>query len=286
KDLDYFQKVPIRARKLPSRQEFEEAHGSTQADLDAVGEFCRSNRLEVLESNRSRRWVVARGTVAHLNSAFAVDLHRYESPLGKYRGFEGTAHVPAALAGIVEAVNGLDNRPIPSRHLSADPSPIGFLTPPKVAHLYNFPSGTGQGQTIGTYQDPGYGYTLFDVTTTLNNWHVTRTGNLTAFPPGSNSGVSDIETVIDITVAAAIAPAADIVAYFCQGQTLADIISALQSMIHPTGSDPVPTIIFICYAWSADDETSFISAQQYTQISQLFQDAANLLVTVLTGSAD
>jgi kumamolisin len=222
-----------------------------------------------------------------MNAAFAVELIDFESPDGKYHGFNGAANVPAALAGVIEAVNGLDNRPIPSRRLSADPSPIGFLTPPQVSRLYNFPPGTGAGQTIGTYQDQGYGYTLYDVNTTLSNWNVTQTGTLTAFPAGSNSGVSDIETIIDITVAAAMAPAANIVAYFCQGATAADILSTLQSMIHPTGSDPVPTIIFFCYAWAADDETNFISANQYTQqFSNLFQDAANLLITVLTGSAD
>ncbi len=234
KDLDYFQKVPIGARKLPSRQEFEEAHGATQADLHAVQEFCRSHHFEVMEANRSRRWVVARGTVAHMNAALLSSCTISNRRMADYRGFDGAANVPAALAGIVEAVNGLDNRPIPSRRLSADPSPIGFLTPPQVASLYNFPPGTGAGQTIGLYQQPGFGYTLSDVTTTLNNWHVTQTGSLTTFPGGSNSGISDIETIMDITVAAAVAPAANIVAYFCQGPTAADIINTLQSMIHPT----------------------------------------------------
>jgi hypothetical protein len=42
-----------------------------------------------------------------------------------------------------------------------------------------------------------------------------------------------------------------------------DIITTLGNMIHPTGSDPVPTILSISYAWSADD-TSFISSTEYT----------------------
>jgi hypothetical protein len=297
KDLDYFQRVPIRSRKLPSRDEFQEAHGSTQQDLDAVAHFCRDHHLEVLETNRSRRRVVARGTVAQLNTAFGVELYRYESPFGPYRGFTGSVQLPPELNGIVQAVNGLDNRPIPSRHLGdADPAPITTLTPGQVAQLYNFPAGTGIGQTIGLFEQVGInegsqqsGYQPTDVTDTLLEWGVAAPAP-TDFPPGSNPGTTNYtEPTMDITIATAVAPKASIVVYFCPGVPLpavSDIIDTLHSMIHPLAAGPFPTIICICWAWAADDETSYISSQQYTQISQLFQDAANLGITVLSGSGD
>src|SRR5271168_3536927 len=72
KDLDYFQRTPIHLRKLPTREQFEHDHRATQADLDAVEAFCRSHQLQVVESNRSRRCVVARGTLAQFNAAFAI----------------------------------------------------------------------------------------------------------------------------------------------------------------------------------------------------------------------
>jgi kumamolisin len=68
-----------------------------------------------------------------MNVAFAVTLHNYESPLGTYHGYEGPIHLPANLDGVVEAVLGLDNRPVPIRHLSADPSNTNPLTPQQVA---------------------------------------------------------------------------------------------------------------------------------------------------------
>ncbi|MGO9266840.1 MAG: protease pro-enzyme activation domain-containing protein [Candidatus Binataceae bacterium] len=117
-----FQNAPQAAHAKLSRQEFEDTRGATQADLDDVGQFCRSHNLTLLEANRSRRSVLARGTVAQMNAAFGVKLHHYESPIGKYHGYEGQIQLPAALDGVVEAVIGLDNRPIPSRHLSVDPS--------------------------------------------------------------------------------------------------------------------------------------------------------------------
>ena len=293
KDLDYFQRVPINARKLPSRQQFEADHGATQADLDAVEAFCRSHQLQVVESNRSRRWVVARGTVAQLNAAFAVELQTYQSSRGQYRGYQGAANLPTSLDAIVEAVNGLDNRPIPGKHLGlADPPIHGVLTPPQVATLYNFPSGTGQGQTIGIYDwgGDGYGYDPDDVKATLANWGIAAPAPTDI---GSNPAVNGYyEPVMDITVATAIAPKATIVVYHSpasgsSGQpTSADIITTLTWMIHPTGPDPVPTILSISYQFCADDETSFLQPQDYTNIDKLFQEAANLGITVLTGSAD
>lgn len=286
KGPDYFQKVAPGARVHLSRQEFEDAHGSTQADLDAVGQFCRSHNLQVLAANRSRRSVQARGTVAQMNAAFRVTLHHYESPLGKYHGYEGQVQLPAALDGVVEAVIGLDNRPVPSHHLSADPTPTNALTPQQVAQLYNFPAGTGAGQTVGIYEGQGAGYTPADLTSTVNGWGITTTPAPTDFPAGSNSGFSDPETVLDITVVSAIASKAAIVVYFNTGAAVTDIISTLGNMIHPIGSDPVPTILSISYAWSADDDTSFISAAEYTQIDNLFSDASQKGITVCIASGD
>jgi kumamolisin len=200
----------------------------------------------------------------------------------------------------VQAVNGLDNRPVPAKHLSADPPITGLLTPQQVAQLYNFPSGTGLGQTIGIFtawvaapngvepHTDTNGYQLDDVTATLANWGVTAAPPKD-FPHGSNPGSPTeyyAEPVMDIAIATAVAPKASIVVYFMPEWSAAAIISTLTSMVHPVGSDPVPTVLSISYWFSADDDTSFLSPEDYTQIDTLFQDAANLGVTVLTGSND
>ena len=68
--------------------------------------------------------------------------------------------MPHALAGIVEAISGLDDRQVPARHYSARHRPAGKLDPPstkpltpgQVAQLYSFPTGNGANQTIGIYE--------------------------------------------------------------------------------------------------------------------------------------
>ena len=276
-------------------------HGADPKELEQVAAFARSHGLRVVESNQGRRSVVVSGTVAAINKAFDVTLQDYDSPRGKYRGHEGSAGLPHALADIVEAVSGLDNRQVPARHYAArhrpavglDPPNTKPLTPLQVAQLYSFPAGNGAGQTIGIYemqtQEGSAGYTAQDLALTMQ----AMGGGLTPPTPidvavdgVGNAGVSDGETVLDITVSSAIAQGAKIAVYFTGGTTQ-NILHTLQQMIHPGSGDPVPTVISISYGWGPDDENDdSFSAAEYTEIDQLFQDAANLGITVLVSSGD
>ena len=285
------------AQKRVSHAEFADAHGAAQEDIDRVATFAHANHLEIVETNRARRTVIVRGSVEQMNAAFSVRLNQYSSPRGAYRGHEGPVHVPADLAGIVEAVVGLDTRKVPARHANSDPGNTNPLTPQQVAQLYNFPPGDGTGQTIGIYEmqtQDGFGdtinpgYNAADLTATMNAFG----GGLTVPVPVDvpvdgqmNSGTSDNETLLDISVAGAVAQNARIAVYFTGG-TNADIIHALQMAFHPTGSQPVLNVFSISYGWSPDDTTEFISDSDYTQMSNLFLDAVALGITVLISSGD
>ena len=100
----------------------------------------------------------------------------------------------------------------------------------------------------------------------------------------ANSGINDGETLLDITVAGAIAQAATIAVYFT-GAEPQNMIHALQHMIHPQSGEPTPTIISISYGWGPDNEKLF-SKNVFTQFGELFKDAANLFITVLISSGD
>src|ERR1700722_4208945 len=71
KGLDYFQHTPLSLIRPIAHKDFAAAH-----------------QLEVIESSAARRSVVVRGTVDQVNKAFAIELHQYRSPLGKYHGHE------------------------------------------------------------------------------------------------------------------------------------------------------------------------------------------------------
>lgn len=148
------------AGSRPSREEFERQFGADSADMAAVRKFATTHGLSVVQEHAGRRTVVLSGTVAQFNTAFGVDLQRVEHPGGSYRGRVGGIHLPDELNGCVEAVLGLDNRPVAKPHFRGRPSPGNIhwharaqgatsFTPLQIASFYNFPPGTGQGECVG-----------------------------------------------------------------------------------------------------------------------------------------
>jgi kumamolisin len=296
KDLRYFQTVAPSQRQRLTREEFEEQHGASPRDLDRVVGFLSEQRLQADEINRSSRSIAVRGTAAQFSAAFGVTFYRYKLKQGTYRGYQGFPRLPRPLNAIVEAIVGLDNRPLPMRHHTGpnDPFTTLPLTPLRVANLYNFPPGNGQGETIAIYQSPTSattpGYTVGDVAATLAGFGgglVAPTTVDISVAGQKNSGVSDGETLIDISVASAIAQSALIAVYFTANSAYG-VVKCLQQMIHPNraAGDPVPTVISISFGWAPDDDSQHITDDEYKQLSSLFHDAANLNITVLVSSGD
>src|SRR5260221_9699985 len=136
-------------RKYMTRDENAAAYGADPRDIDKVGEFAKAHGLVVVETNAARRSVVLSGDAQAMGAAFGVTLQHFEHDGGTYRGRTGPISVPADLAGVVEGVFGLDNRPQAQPHFQRyEPSPglsprasSSSYTPPALAKLYNFPTG-------------------------------------------------------------------------------------------------------------------------------------------------
>ena len=102
----------------------------------------------------------------------------------------------------------------------------------------------------------------------------------------TNSGKSDGETGLDITVAGAIAPKAEIAVYFA-GAEPQNMLHALQMMVMPKSGEPTPDIISISYGWGADDPSDHdFSENEYEQFTKVFEDAATNKITVFVSSGD
>jgi kumamolisin len=299
REIDDFARNAARRGERITREEFAANYGADPAQIGAVESWARASHLIVVETNVSARSVVVRGSVSAVNAAFATSLHDYKAHDETYHSHDGPAELPSEIADYVEATSGLDSRMVKAVHYStahvasssADPKNTTSLTPAQVAKLYDFPAGDGAGQTIGIYEmvtrDGPPGYSKKDIADTMHGFGLQPPQPIDVAIDGTpNSGISDGETGLDITVAAAIAPKASLAVYFTGGRTQ-NIIHALQKMIHPGAADPKPTIISISYGWGPDDETQGgFSEQEFTQISKLFQDAANLHITVLVSSGD
>jgi kumamolisin len=139
-------------RKTMSREELAAAHGASSGDLLAVRDFAAAHDLRVIRESAEKRTVEVSGTAESLAAAFGVKLRMYSIGPKTYRVRTGPITIPTALAPIVTAVLGLDDRPQAKPHYRRR-DPQGMVahaggrayTPPEVAKLYEFPNGDGAG---------------------------------------------------------------------------------------------------------------------------------------------
>ncbi|HVN32323.1 MAG TPA: S53 family peptidase [Thermoanaerobaculaceae bacterium] len=288
--------APRRGSKVQqhlTREEFESEHGAAPEDIEKVATFARTAGLAVVETSASRRTVVLSGTVAALSQAFGVHLETYEHPGGTYRGRTGPVHVPVELAGIVQAVLGLDDRPQARPHMEIQGGRGNIhwhaggtsYTPIEVARLYGFRPGGGAGVCIGILELGG-GFRLNDIRTYFSNLGVVPPPSVTAVSvdhagnnPTGDPGGPDGEVMLDIDVAGAIAPSAKIVVYFAPN-TDRGFLDAVTTAVH----DPVNRPSVISISWGAPEANW--TRQAMLEMDQAFQAAAALGVTICCASGD
>jgi kumamolisin len=282
-----------RAAGCLSRQEFAKQHSADPADLAAVRAFAAANGLSVVPEHPARRSVVLSGTVEQFTAAFSVQLNQFSHPGGTYRGRTGAVQLPTELDGIVEAILGLDNRPQAHPHFRIRRDVAGEVvsaaaavsyTPTQVAALYDFPSGTGEGQCIAIIELGG-GFKPADLKTYFGALHVgspkviaVSVDHANNAPTGSSNG-ADGEVMLDIEVVGAITPAATIVVYFAPN-TDAGFLNAITTAIHDTTYKP--SIISISWGGPESDWT----AQAMTVMDSAFQAASTMGITICVASGD
>jgi len=294
-DHGYWMATPPHKRKFLSPQEFAAKHGALPADLDAVTQFARRNGLEVVGTSVPGRTVVLSGSAVKMSRIFGVELMRYESDFGAYRGHEGPICAPHEIADAVTAVFGLDNRRLGGGH-NTDPSGAGETTPQVVAQLYNFPTpADATGQTIGVIEfsgtvPPAAGWTQSDIDNTLlTQFSLPKSTTPVDVPvTGSNNGGvnpdTDGEVTLDICVAAAAAPGATIRVYWGTDQTSpSDWVAVLTQIL----SEPAATLPHaVTNSWVLSQGDDLISLSQADEVSKKFQDLANIGVTMFSACGD
>jgi kumamolisin len=269
-----------------SRQEYTELHGAHPADVALVESFARNHGLRVVQVDPARRLVKLTGTVAAMSQAFEVQLDRYESPGLSFRGRVGAIKVPANIAGIVDSIHGLDNRPQaePRTRLHPQDTPASAsYTPPQVAALYNFPDeGDGSGQCIGLIELGG-GYAQADLDAYFGQLGLPTPRVVPiGVNGGSNSpggGDADVEVALDIEVAGGVAPGATIAVYFTTNDDQSFIDAVTTAVFDDMNR---PSVISISWGQA---ETNW-SSQSMVTMDNAFQSAAVLGVTVCVASGD
>jgi hypothetical protein len=272
-------------------------HGASEEALAAVSDFLEAKGLRVLEYSAGRRRIVAEGSAAQVNKAFAITLNHYRRPgspgmdrgprddadPGKgqvaeevYRGFEGPVSLPAGLLEAVRAVIGLDNRRIghPAGTGTGDPPNANYLSPTEVAQLYNFPNTGAAAQTIGIFEGAGAAYLHSDIAkfiASLPGEYNTQPAALNdiGLTVGSTTYANDPALVtdppspearecgVDVSVAAAVAQGANINVYFTDTTESGWEAFFQRAILPPAGDDP-PSVLTASWPYELRDDEGTI----------------------------
>ena len=287
--------LPTTVGAVMTREQFAANHGADPADLAKIEAFAQAHGLTVVQANLARRVVVLSGALAAITAAFQVQLQRYTDQGRSFRGRTGTVQVPQDIAPIIESVLGLDNREQAYPHMrllggdervaQSQAAIATSFTPVQIAQLYHYPTaGNGQGETIAIIELGG-GYQANDLQTYFTNLNLTPpTVTSVGVDNGSNAPTGDPssadgEVVLDIEIAGAIAPGAQIAVYFAPN-TDQGFIDAISTAVHDTQNHP--SVISISWGGSESSWT----AQATQQMNQVFQEAATLGVTVCCAAGD
>jgi kumamolisin len=281
-----------------SREEYKERHTADPAALELVSAFAKEFNLKVVDDPTAalRRTVQLTGTAADMQEAFGVALEQRIIEGVEYRVREGGIQLPEALAGSVVAVLGLDNRPQAKPHFrvrreepeggikaGAAVAPASY-TPPQVAQAYRWPSAaTGAGQTIGIIELGG-GYRKADLRTYFKSLGLSAPSiKAVKVDKGRNAPTTassaDGEVMLDIEVAAAVAPSANIVVYFAPN-TDQGFTDAITTAVHDETNKPG----VISISWGGPE--SSWTAQAMTVLDAACQSAAALGVTITVAAGD
>lgn len=287
----------LQGRQL-TRDEFLDQYGADPTAFEQLRAFAAEHGLAVDEANSSlaRRTLVLVGSAEQMQRAFQVELQEIDHDGDHYRISQGAISLPGNFTVLVDAILGLDTRPQARSHLRRlrDLKPGGGVRPAaagaqgyfprQVAEFYNFPlTLDGTGETIGIIELGG-GYTTSDIQQYFQNQglpvpsvtavSVDGGANLPTNPNGADS-----EVMLDIEVAASIAPAAKIAVYFAPN-TNQGFLDALTTSIHDTTNNP--SVISI--SWGGPE--SSWTQQAMTALDNACQSAAALGVTITIASGD
>jgi kumamolisin len=275
--------------------EFRARYGADPGDVAKVEAFAHAHALDVPRVSLAQRAVDLSGTVAAMEQAFGVKLERYTERGHSYRIRIGDISIPADLAGIVEGVFGLDNRPRVEPHfrIAKDTSggkvkaraAVKGFTPLEVAALYAFPKGVdGKGQTIAILEFGG-GYRVADLNKYFAKLGIKAPKVIAVSvgaahnAPTGNPDSADAEVVLDIEVAGAVAPGAQIVVYFAPN-TDDGFVNALYASIHDNLRRPS----IVSVSWGAPEKESTL--QSLKDYDAACVDAAALGITICAAAGD
>ena len=280
----YLKRAPAKAR-ISRKALHERRDPEMRTAMEQLASFAEAHSLTITERHAGRGLVKLAGPASALEQAFGTQLQMFDGPSGAFRARSGPLSAPPEIVDIVEAVLGLDRRPVAtakSIRLAVPPADAGHL-PNAVTRLYGFPAGDGHGETIAIIELGG-GVSAADTKAAFHTMGLSAPKVLTILVDGAtatpgNDPNSDGEVALDVQVAGAGAPKATLAVYFAPN-TDQGFVDAISQAAHDTTRKPSVMSI----SWGGPE--SGWTAQAVTAMTSAFQDAVDLGVSVFAASGD
>ena len=282
-----------------------------KANLSKTSEFAGAQGLRVLEISTAARSLSVAATVADFEKAFHVELMDVEHEGSSYRRFAAPPSLPPEMRDLIVGIFGLRGRPMRSRprvHHANSTEP--FWTARDLARAYHFPEEVnGAGQVIALLEFGG-GFDTADLDAFfaaqgLTSPRVTvksiagaenqpcvadavqlflqviegKRDQAACDPALLEAAQGTIEVTLDVQIAGALAPGAELVVYMAPS-TEDGIFQALSAAIH----DENPRVDVITMSWGEPEPA--VSLAQSNAITQLLEDAVARGITVCASSGD
>jgi kumamolisin len=278
-----------------TRNQLAQRHGAHPDDVARVRQELAASGLEVRATDLGMRSITITGPASAMTAVFGAELTvvRSTDPVTgrtvEHRARSGELRVPAALSDVVIAVLGLDDRPQARAHSrvlrAADqPAETIYYLPTELGAIYDFPPDfDGSNQTLAIIElgggfDPRDLETYFaEIGVPAPSVRVVSVDGAQNSPTGDPSS-ADGEVELDIEIAGALAPGAELLVYFAPN-TDQGFLDALNTAIH---AQHTPTAISISWGSSEDKWTP----QARTVFDHALADAAALGVTVCVAAGD
>lgn len=284
-------------RQYLNHDQLEMLYGAKKEDLDAVETYAISHNLVVTQRSAIARTVKLRGTLGDALAAFPTSLAIYHHSTGTYRGRQGEISVPSQLSGVITGVFGFDTRPkhrAPTRlkrMVFSGPGGDQGYASTFFAKRYNFPSQfngkqlDGSGQTIAIIELGG-GFRMSDLQAFFKEINspmpnivsvaIDDQGNSPTLPSSD-----DREVMLDIEVAGAVVPGANLVVYFSPHRSdNKGFMDAISAAVYDFERNPGVLSI----SWGSPED--FVDAQSITAFHEIFAHAAHLGITICVASGD
>ncbi|KAG0285228.1 hypothetical protein BGZ97_007886 [Linnemannia gamsii] len=288
-------KQKLEDRTYLTVEQLTQQYGARAEDLDLVEQYAQKHNLVITKRCPAERSIILQGKLRDLLNAFPASVRMYHHSTGTYRGRQGEIGVPQDLKDVVTGIFGFDTRPMHRRlyrrqramttHDGSGPTQGVVAT--EYAKRYSFPTDfngvslDGTGQTIAIIELGG-GFRQTDLKTYFRDVRISLPTVISVAVGADNHLIGDSadgEVMLDIEVAGAVVPKANIVVYFAPN-TSKGFQDAIRAAVYD--AQRKPSVISISWGTSED----FVDKRALRAFHHVFLDAARMGITICVASGD